>query len=320
MRGILLRAKGFYGANPLHLLALLGCFALAGYAVTFWLDDPLLPRLVIWFLAAVIGHDLVLFPLYALADWSVTGVLRVLKPRRAGAATALVSPLNYLRTPVLGVALTFVLFFPGIVKQGADTVHAATGLDQEPFLGRWLLLSAAMFGLSAVVYAIRLGVASKPLRATKRAAREMIRPGERVLATAGTPGQAPEAVGTSEGLYYRDADAAWSRVGWEDLTEARWHEADRELLVTGAVHETIPLSVPGDLPDLVHTMIRSTRVNSSLVDLGDGHRASVTVSRRPKSGELVWRTHLENGADPEDPELRARLDSAIVTLRADLGL
>ncbi|MCU1686385.1 MAG: hypothetical protein JWQ81_7124 [Amycolatopsis sp.] len=320
MRSILLRAKGFYGANPLHLLALLGCFALAGYAVTFWLDDPLLPRLVIWFLAAVIGHDLVLFPLYALADWSVTGALRALKPRRAGTATALVSPLNYLRTPVLGAGLTFVLFFPGIIMQGADTVHAATGLDQTPYLGRWLLLSAAMFGASAVVYAIRLGVASKPLRATKRAARAMIRPGERVLATAGTPGQAPEAVGTTEGLYYRDGDAAWSRVGWEDLSEARWHEDDHELRIAGAEHEVIGLPVPGDLPDVVHTMITSTHVNTSVVDLGDGHRASVTVSRRPRTGELVWRTRLENGADPADPELRTRLDAAIGTLRADLGL
>ena len=33
MRKALTRISAFYGANPLHLLGLLACFALAGYAV-----------------------------------------------------------------------------------------------------------------------------------------------------------------------------------------------------------------------------------------------------------------------------------------------
>jgi hypothetical protein len=320
MRGILARVKGFYGANPLHLLALLGCFALAGYAVSHVVDDPLALRILIWFAAAVIGHDLVLFPLYALADLSVVGALRVLKPRRAGTA-ALVSPLNYLRIPALGAGLTFLLFFPGIIKQGGETVRAATGLDQEPYLGRWLLIVAALFGISAIVYAIRLGVAAKPLRATRRAAQAMIRPGERVLATAGTPGQAPDAVGTTEGLYYHDGDAAWNRIGWEELSDTRWREAESELVLTGVGEpEAVRLATPGDLPDVVHTMVKSAKVATSVVDLDQGHRATVTVSRRPKSGELVWWTQLENGADPADPAIQVQVDAAITALRADLGL
>jgi hypothetical protein len=318
MRAILARVKGFYGANPLHLLALLGCFALAGYAISHVAGDPLALRILIWFAAAVLGHDLVLFPLYALADLSLTGALRVLKPRRAGTA-ALVSPLNYLRTPALGAGLTFLLFFPGIVKQGGETVHAATGLDQEPYLGRWLLIVAVMFGVSAVVYAIRLGFAGKPLRATNRAARAMIRPGERVLATAGTPGQSPDAVATTEGLYYHDRDAAWSRIGWEELSDARWHEDELVLLGTGEP-ETVRLASPGDLPEVVHTMVKAAQVATSVVDLDQGHRATVTVSRQSKTGALVWRTHLEDGADPADPAIRHQVDAAITALRADLGL
>jgi len=34
-------------------------------------------------------------------------------------------------------------------------VVGQTGLDQGPFLGRWLLLAAAMAGASALVYAVR---------------------------------------------------------------------------------------------------------------------------------------------------------------------
>ena len=48
------------------------------------------------------------------------------------------------------------LFLPGIIEQGAPTYLAATGQTQQPFLGRWLLLTAALFATSAVVYTVRL--------------------------------------------------------------------------------------------------------------------------------------------------------------------
>jgi hypothetical protein len=52
--------------------------------------------------------------------------------------------------------LTFLVFLPGIIRQGAGTYLAATGQTQEPFLGRWLLLTAVLFAISAVGYGIRL--------------------------------------------------------------------------------------------------------------------------------------------------------------------
>ena len=52
--------------------------------------------------------------------------------------------------PRLGAALTLLVFLPGIIEQGAPAYTAATGQTQEPFLGRWLLLTAAMFAISAV--------------------------------------------------------------------------------------------------------------------------------------------------------------------------
>ncbi len=134
-----------YGAHPLHLLALVACFALAGYAGLRAAGPPL-PRMLVWFALAVIVHDLVLFPLYALADRSLTGVLR--RPR--------VSVINHVRVPSLGAGLLFLVYFPGIVRQGAATYMSATGRSQQPYLGRWLLLTAMMFALSAAVYAVRL--------------------------------------------------------------------------------------------------------------------------------------------------------------------
>ena len=53
------------------------------------------------------------------------------------------------------------MFFPGIIRQESATYLAATGQTQQPFLGRWLLLTAAMFIASAVFYAIRLAAARR---------------------------------------------------------------------------------------------------------------------------------------------------------------
>jgi hypothetical protein len=107
--------------------------------------------IAVWFAVAVIGHDLILFPLYALAERLLPKQRRDPKqahPRRV--------PLtNYLRMPTLATGLTFALFFPGIIQQGAFTFHAATGLTQEPFLARWLLLTAGFYLASAVCYVVR---------------------------------------------------------------------------------------------------------------------------------------------------------------------
>src|SRR5699024_12126520 len=69
-----------------------------------------------------------------------------------------VSPWNYVWLPALASALTFIVFFPGIIRQGAATYFAATGQTQDPFLQRWLLLTGAFFAISAVCYAIRLRI------------------------------------------------------------------------------------------------------------------------------------------------------------------
>ncbi|MFD9660528.1 hypothetical protein ACFWAY_02705 [Rhodococcus sp. NPDC059968] len=160
------RFARFYGANPLHLLAVLFSFALAGYAVAvvgpqnLWNQDVWWKSIAVWFLGAVIAHDLVLFPLYALADRSLTSGLKAMRGRITPRPRS-VSALNYIRVPALASGLTLLLFLPGIIEQGADAYLAATGLTQEPFLDRWLLLTAAFFAVSAVAYALRLALSRK---------------------------------------------------------------------------------------------------------------------------------------------------------------
>lgn len=147
-----------YGSHPLHLLTLIAGFALFGYVMVtigpqaLWNPRTWWQSIVVWFAAAIIAHDLVLFPIYALVDRMLLLSWRIPMPVRV---------LNYIRVPTMASALTLVVFLPGIIEQGALTYQAATGQTQEPFLGRWLLLTAALFATSAVAYAIRLALARK---------------------------------------------------------------------------------------------------------------------------------------------------------------
>ncbi len=166
MRALFTRFAAFYGSNPLHLLGTVAAWALAGYVVTLlgpqalWNHKVWWQSIAVWFLAAIIAHDLVLFPLYALADRSVTGALAAVRGRRKGPSPWL-SPLNYLRVPTLAAGLSLLLFFPGIIQQGQFSYVAATGQNQQPFFGRWLLLVATLYGLSALAYAVRLAGAGR---------------------------------------------------------------------------------------------------------------------------------------------------------------
>jgi hypothetical protein len=314
VRELMAKAGDFYGAHPVHLPALLGSFALAGYSVSHLLDDPLLALMLAWFVGAVLAHDLVLFPLYALADLALV---------KASAKVRRVPVVNYVRVPVLGSALTFVLFFPGIIEQGKATYFTATGLTQQPYLQRWLLFVAAMFVVSAAVYAVRFARAGEPERRTRKIARSMVRPGERLLAVAAHPGTAPDAVGTTGALYFHNSDGSWTRAGWEEIFRSSW--ADGRLVITGfqdgsPSRSTVALPVPGDLPDLVKAEITSSLITVRNVEIEPGIHALLVASRRAGDGQVVWHVQLGEHVDRHDAGLKARAEAAIDAISGELGL
>ncbi len=158
MTRFLARWQRAYGASPLHLLGLLACFALAGYAAVHAADGPKPVRMAVWFLGAAILHDLVLFPMYGLADRSTRSLLTRL-PRRLtlhGRLQGLPGDINYLRAPLLLSALLLLLFFPLIFRRSEDAFGAASGRDQSEYLSHWLLLTAIAFAGSALVFAASL--------------------------------------------------------------------------------------------------------------------------------------------------------------------
>jgi hypothetical protein len=154
--------RRWYGDSPLHLLALLASFALAGYAVLAVVTAQQWRGFAVWFAVAIVGHDLLLFPLYSLADLSVRRLLprRASRaPGRAGAVTAgRTAPpvVNYLRVPAALALLLLLVWFPLILGLSAGTYHRASGLSASPYLGRWLAVTGVLFTGSAACYAVAL--------------------------------------------------------------------------------------------------------------------------------------------------------------------
>jgi hypothetical protein len=142
-----------YGAGPLHLLAVATSIAIAAYALSRAFDvvgDPV--RVVLWLGGAIIAHDLVLFPLYALLGAIAGGAL----VPDAGRSRLRIAALNHLRAPALASGLLLLVWFPLIAAEGSRTYMRATGLDVDVYLERWLLATAVLFGGSALLFALRV--------------------------------------------------------------------------------------------------------------------------------------------------------------------
>jgi len=143
------RLLRWYGAGPLHLLALLACFGLAGYAAARLVSSRPL-AVVVWFAGAAISHDLVLVPLYSLADRSALAALRHRAPQLPAA-----SWINYVRVPAALSGLLLLVWFPLILRLRSP-YHASTTLSADPYLWHWLAVTGTLFLLSAVAFALRL--------------------------------------------------------------------------------------------------------------------------------------------------------------------
>jgi hypothetical protein len=108
-------------------------------------------RAAIWLVACVVLHDLVVLPLYTGAD------------RAARAAVG--GAINYVRIPVALSVLMLVVFLGTIAEKGEGAYHAVSGRDYEGYAERWLLVSAALFAASGLLYLLRRGSAGRHPRA-----------------------------------------------------------------------------------------------------------------------------------------------------------
>lgn len=144
------KALRHYGASPLHLLVLVGSFTLAGYAALKLIaDQPI--AVVVWFVGAAVLHDLILLPLYVLADRNARR--RSLRHEDEDAAPP--AWVNYVRFPTAISAVLLLVFLPSIARL-SGVYTATTGLSASPYLLHWLAITGVLFLTSAVLYALRI--------------------------------------------------------------------------------------------------------------------------------------------------------------------
>ncbi|MFI0820658.1 hypothetical protein ACH4TX_31620 [Streptomyces sp. NPDC021098] len=147
-----------YGDSPLQLLLLLGSFVLTGYAGVRLLRGDWL-GILLWIVGAALLHDLVLLPLYGLADRAL---------QRAVPAPA--AYVNHVRVPAFVSGLLLLVWFPLIAGTQASRYERSTGLSADVFLPRWLLITAGLFAVSALWLCVRAGSAARRARAERRGA------------------------------------------------------------------------------------------------------------------------------------------------------
>ena len=148
------RFRSLYGDSPLHLLAVIASFAIAGYAFLRIVENPSALGTLVWFAGAAIAHDLIAFPLYSalnlIAHRGIEGPDEVREERRR------VPLINHVRIPAFLSALALLMFFPLILGLDSANYEKDAGLSGDVFLTRWLGLCAALFLGSALIYAVRL--------------------------------------------------------------------------------------------------------------------------------------------------------------------
>lgn len=137
--------------SPFQILLLAASFALAGYAGVRLLADDWF-AVAVWFVGAALLHDLVLLPLYAVADRSVVRGLGAAGHRER---------VMYVRVPAALSGLLLLVWFPLISGKVERRYRLGTGLSSDGFLARWLLITAVLFAGSALVLAMRLRRATK---------------------------------------------------------------------------------------------------------------------------------------------------------------
>jgi hypothetical protein len=147
--------KRSYGASPLHLVGHLAAFAIAAFAFAQVLGGSAPINFLFWFVGAALLHDVVFLPVYSVLDRVAHGFVRRVDPRPHD-APGRVPVVNHVRAPALISGLLLLVYFPLILGSAGKTYYAATGHHLHGYVRNWLLITAALFLASALVYALRL--------------------------------------------------------------------------------------------------------------------------------------------------------------------
>ncbi|MBV2363008.1 hypothetical protein ACFPZ0_10575 [Streptomonospora nanhaiensis] len=167
-------------------------------------------------------------------------------------------------------------------------------------------------------------------------ARVRLARGERVLAHTGAA--EGTLVATDRALHLPDGRA----VPWEHVDRARWTEDAFAFVEEGRGEHRFAVADPGRLAEVVYERVTATILVSRHVPLGaaaddtgtgadpdpgagsapaTAGRGFRLVARRPPGGsDVTWQVHMDEGVDPQDPRVAARVAPALAALRDQMGV
>lgn len=145
--GVNRRILGLYGRGPGHIVAMLFAYGVTAYAILSIFANPKPWSVLLWLGGAIVAHDFVFLPLYT----ALYRGARRLGAERPGRVLAL----QHVAVPAMLSFLLFLAGLPLILQLSEANYRPTTGMTQDPYLGRWLAVTAALFVLSALAYALR---------------------------------------------------------------------------------------------------------------------------------------------------------------------
>jgi hypothetical protein len=145
-----------YGAGPVHLAGLAACFLVAAYALGKVLGESGWKEILALFVFCVVVHDLLVWPVYGIADRTALWV-----QNRSQGRPPTVPWINHVRIPAAISALLLVMFFPLILRLSNAYYQQTTGFNENVYVFNWLAVTGILFAGSALIYAVRLGRARR---------------------------------------------------------------------------------------------------------------------------------------------------------------
>jgi hypothetical protein len=127
-------------------------FAIAAFALDRIFSGGDVKELLAWYLGFAVAHDLVFVPVY-------TGLDRLFRATiaRLPLPTCTEIPvINHIRSAVLISGLLLIIYFPLISSQSDAEYFALSGHHLTHYLRNWLLITAALFLGSGLIYALRV--------------------------------------------------------------------------------------------------------------------------------------------------------------------
>jgi hypothetical protein len=146
--------------------------------------------------------------------------------------------------------------------------------------------------------------------------------GERVLATA--TASAGVVVATDRRLLI-PVDSGFRGIGWESIDRASW-DRDGEVLVaiesvpvgSAPRRHRLQIEKPGRLVDVVRERVTASVVITRYKVIDGERGVRVTGRRRFGQSGLNWVVAVDPGLDLADPSVRARVDAAVASARAEV--